>query len=276
MDRFRRLFKHPFCNIIGMIHLRALPGTPKSSLSIGAIRDIACREAELYLQYNLDGIIVENMHDIPYVKGPISPEIIAAMTRICSDVKQILPNTPCGIQVLAAGNKEAIAIADAAGFDFVRCEGFVFGHVADEGYIDSCAGPLLRFRKTIGAENVQIYCDIKKKHSAHSITSDVSLAETAKAAEFFMADGVILTGQCTGDPAIPSDFKDVAKTVNLPIMAGSGVTSSNLANYAEAHALIVGSDFKRYGSWNQEIDVNRVQQLMETADMIRNKQCKFD
>lgn len=68
------------------------------------------------------------------------------------------------LQVLAAGNKEAIAIAHAAGFDFIRCEGFVFGHVADEGYIDSCAGPLLRFRKTIGAENVQIYCDIKKKH----------------------------------------------------------------------------------------------------------------
>lgn len=45
-----------------------------------------------------------------------------------------------------------------------RCEGFVFGHVADEGYMDSCAGSLLRYRKNIGAENVQVYCDIKKKH----------------------------------------------------------------------------------------------------------------
>lgn len=68
------------------------------------------------------------------------------------------------MQVLAAGNKEAIAIAYASGFDFIRCEGFVFGHVADEGYIDSCAGELLRFRKMIGAENIQVYCDIKKKH----------------------------------------------------------------------------------------------------------------
>lgn len=87
-----------------------------------------------------------------------------------------------------------------------------------------------RFRKQIGAENIQIYCDIKKKHrlsfslskssygfslislaydknSAHAITSDVSLAHTAKAAEFFLADGVILTGAATGDPAAPSDFK---------------------------------------------------------------------
>ena len=124
------------------------------------------------------------MHDIPYVTGPVGSEIIAAMTRICSDVKQILPNIPCGLQVyllnetgkiifinrctyqqvLAAGNKEALSIGLASGFDFIRCEGFVFGHVADEGYIDSCAGQLLRFRKMIGAENIQIYCDIKKKH----------------------------------------------------------------------------------------------------------------
>ena len=30
-------------------------------------------------------------------------------------------------------------------------------------------------------------------------------------------------------------------------MAGSGVTFSNLSTYSGAHALIVGSDFKRYG-----------------------------
>lgn len=57
-----------------------------------------------------------------------------------------------------------MAIAHSTRMDFIRCEGFVFGHVADEGYIDSCAGSLLRYRKNIGAENVQIYCDIKKKH----------------------------------------------------------------------------------------------------------------
>lgn len=129
-----------------------------------------------------------------------------------------------------------MAIALASGFDFIRCEGFVFGHLADEGYIDSCAGNLLRFRKAIGADKIQIYCDLKKKHrydrhfialrtqsstitlaldekcrcqcffySAHAITSDVSLGETAKAAQFFLADGVVLTGLATGDPAVPSD-----------------------------------------------------------------------
>jgi LmbE family N-acetylglucosaminyl deacetylase len=58
-----------------------------------------------------------------------------------------------------------------------------------------------RYRKALGADDVLVFCDIKKKHSAHSITSDVDIAETAKAAEFFGADGVIVTGTATGAEA---------------------------------------------------------------------------
>ena len=32
---------------------------------------------------------------------------------------------------------------------------------------------LPRYRKEIGAENISIVCDIKKKHSAHAVTADV-------------------------------------------------------------------------------------------------------
>jgi predicted TIM-barrel enzyme len=52
-------------------------------------------------------------------------------------------------------------------------KGFVFAHVADEGIIESSAGRLLRYRKAIGADAVRVFVDIKKKHSAHAITSDV-------------------------------------------------------------------------------------------------------
>ena len=41
------------------------------------------------------------MHDVPYIKSQsIGPEIISAMTKICSDVKiNLPPNIPCGLQV---------------------------------------------------------------------------------------------------------------------------------------------------------------------------------
>lgn len=62
-------------------------------------------------------------------------------------------------------NKEALAVAMASGAQFIRAEGFVFSHVADEGWMDSCAAELLRYRRAIGAEDILVFTDIKKKHS---------------------------------------------------------------------------------------------------------------
>lgn len=137
------------------------------------------------------------MHDTPYIQdGHIGAETIACMTRLALEIRTILPaTTPCGIQILAAANRQAIAIAKAVNFQFIRCEGFVFGHVADEGWTSACAGDLLRYRRQIDAEHVLIFSDLKKKHSSHAVTADVSLLETALAAEFFLTDGIVLTGR---------------------------------------------------------------------------------
>ena len=74
----------------------------------------------------------------------------------------------------SGSNKEALAVAHASGADFIRAEGYVFSHVADEGWMDSCAGELLRYRKMIDAEKVMVFTDIKKKHSLVQIFPSVS------------------------------------------------------------------------------------------------------
>ena len=56
-------------------------------------------------------------------------------------------------------------MAHASGADFIRAEGFVFSHIGDEGWMDSCAGELLCYRKMIDAERVMVFTDVKKKHS---------------------------------------------------------------------------------------------------------------
>lgn len=99
--------------------------------------------------------------------------------------------------------------------------------------------------------------------SSHAITSDISLAETAKAAEFFLADGVIVTGAATGCPTNHQDLKDLKSSTSLPVLVGSGVTLENVEDYLSADALIVGSYFKRNGQWNGELDENRLRMLME-------------
>lgn len=60
--------------------------------------------------------------------------------------------------------KPMLRVNLVTGLDFIRAEGFVFSHVADEGLLNACAGDLLRYRKNIGAAHVMIFTDIKKKH----------------------------------------------------------------------------------------------------------------
>jgi len=165
---------------------------------------------------------------------------------------------PLGVQVLAGANDCALAVALASGASFVRVEGFVFAHVADEGLIQSSAGTLLRYRRAIGAEHIRVFADIKKKHSAHALTADVSLTETARAAEFFLADGVIVSGVATGQPTEVADVTAVARAVAIPTLVGSGITPANLRDYDDADALIVGSSVKQGGIWSGPIDERQV------------------
>lgn len=182
------------------------------------------------------------------------------MAVVGREVRRAVP-LPLGVQVLAAANREAIAVALACGACFVRVEGYVFAHVADEGLIESDAGVLMRYRQQIGADKVKVFADVKKKHSSHAITADVSLAETARAAEFALADGVIVTGTSTGHPAEPSDVESVAAAVAIPTFVGSGVTPDNIGQYPHADAFIIGSAVKLDGQWANAIDPHRVHSL---------------
>jgi len=251
--------------LVGMIHVGALPGTPRSVHSIEAIAETATMEAQIYDRAGFGAVMIENMHDRPYLKGSVGPEIVAAMTLVGSAVRAAT-SLPCGIQILAGANREALAVAKATKMDFIRAEGFVFAHVADEGIIESSAADMLRYRKQIAAEEIQILTDIKKKHSAHNITADTSISETAKAADFFLADGLIVTGCATGEEANLTDLADVRAASELPLCVGSGVTAANAAAYFEqADALIVGSDLKVGGSWENPVCPDRVSALVNAT-----------
>ena len=250
--------------LIGMVHVPALPGTPFSRQSLNEIVDFATDEARRLDDLGFNALIIENMHDRPYVHGAHGPETVACMTAVVRSIRQEV-HIPLGVQVLSGGNKEALAIALATGAQFIRCENFVFAHVADEGLLAKAeAGELLRYRRTIGAEHIRIFCDIKKKHASHAITADISVTEAAEAAEFFGADGLIVTGAATGKPADPKDVAAVSKSTQLPIRVGSGVTPQTIkVLLTHAHGLIVGSYLKRDGLWSNPLDMARCAKIID-------------
>ncbi|MCL4222668.1 MAG: BtpA/SgcQ family protein [Phycisphaerales bacterium] len=257
--------------LIGMVHVGALPGTPRGGEDLDSITTRACDEARLLEDAGFDGIIIENMHDRPYVHGDkMGPEIVAGMTLISAKVAEAI-DIPFGVQILSGGNRHALAVAHATGGRYIRCENFVFSHVADEGLLPEAeAGALLRYRRAIGAEGVAICCDVKKKHASHAITADLSLADCIEAAEFFGADAVIITGTATGKPTSIEDVALARRSTVLPVMVGSGVTPETVAPLFEhADALVVGSYLKRDGLWSNALDPHRCEAIVNAAAAVR-------
>ena len=247
--------------LIGVVHLQALPGTPANTHEVASIAAIAVEEARIYRDAGFHSILIENTHDRPYLKANVGPEIVAAMSVAGVEIRKAV-ELPLGVQVLAGANQSALAVALASDASFIRVEGFVFAHVADEGLIEASAGSLLRYRRAMKADHIRVFADIKKKHSAHSITADVDIVETAKAAEFFSVDGVIVSGVATGEPTDPADVAAVAGAVKVPTLVGSGISADNVSLYSKADALIVGSSIKREGLWSNAIDSERARALV--------------
>ena len=255
--------------VVGMIHVGALPGTPGHRQSLADISRAACDEARLYEGAGVNCVMIENMHDVPYLRGTVGPEIVAAMTTVACAVRAATA-LPIGLQILAAADTEALAVAHAAGLSFIRTECFCFAHVADEGIMESNAAKLLRYRRMIGATDVQVWADIKKKHSSHAWTADLSLGDMAEAAEFMGAETVIVTGASTGKPPRAADVAEARDHCRLPVFVGSGVSMLNVGELlAASDGLIVGSHFKRNGHWANGVEGERVREFMAEAARVQ-------
>ncbi len=253
--------------LVGMVHVGATPSAPNNTRSVHELVLQATVEAKLLQQSGFDAVIIENMHDIPYVHGDdLSPDVTATMTAVACSVADAL-SIPFGIQILSGGNTRALAAAHASGGAFIRCENFVFAHVADEGLLNKAeAGALLRYRRAIGADSVKVFCDIKKKHASHAITEDLSVKDFAEGAKFFGADGLIITGSSTGKQTAIEDVRQAREAVDLPILVGSGVTPENASGLLEfADALIVGSWIKLDGDWTNAVDESRAEQMVRAV-----------
>ncbi|HEX8685280.1 MAG TPA: BtpA/SgcQ family protein [Pyrinomonadaceae bacterium] len=255
--------------LVGVIHVGALPGTPAASLTVEALTELAVREAARYRDGGVDALMVENMHDVPYLRGGVGPEVVAAMAVVARAVKSEA-RLPVGVQILAGANVEAVAVAHAAGLDYVRVEAYAFAHVADEGLIQSSAAELLRFRRKIGADGVRVWADVKKKHSSHAITADVPLGETCAAVEFMRGDAVIVSGPATGEPPRAADVREAKSRCRVPVLLGSGVTPENVAGFFDAaDGFIVGTYFKEGGLWSNTVEPARVSRLTGAVRRLR-------
>lgn len=250
--------------VIGVIHSLPLPGSPHyDGEPVARIYDFACAEAQRYREGGVDGLIVENHGDIPFAKpDELGPETAACMAVMADRVRRE-SGLPIGINVLANGAVQGLAVAKAAGAAFVRVNQWANAYVANEGFMEGKAGAASRYRSWLRAKDVAIFADVHVKHGAHAIVADRTLQELTRDAEFFDADAVIVTGQRTGDSARLDELEAVAAATKLPTMVGSGVTPDNVASiFQHADAVIVASSLKHDGGWWNEVDPIRLSAFM--------------
>lgn len=65
---------------------------------------------------------------------------------------------------------------------------------------------------------------------------------------------------------------DVAEAVKIPVLAGSGVTTTNVHEYAGANAIIIGSHLKTEDKWFNELEPTQVQSFMSRVMELRKKE----
>jgi len=252
--------------LIAVIAVPALPGTPGHDADGGtdALAAAALADLEHYRAAGVGAVLLENSWDVPYVKPPLAEEAVAAMEEVAHAVRAEWAR-PLGLQLLEAANGQALEVAARTGLDFIRVEGFVFAHIGGAGLIEGCAGTLLRQRRALAAEGIAVWADLKKKHCSHAITGDQTLADHARQATLFRADGLIVTGGFTGEPPAPEDVRAVAgAAAGVPVLTGSGLTLENLPRlYPLADGFIVGSALREGGRFLAPLEPERLRRMAD-------------
>ena len=253
-----------------MIAVMPLPGSPRFEGNDERILAQALLDLAHYQRAGVDAIILENSHDLPYTKPPLPPRAVELMKRIAGEIRGRFAG-PIGIQMLEAANETALEIAHEAGLDFLRIEGYVFAHVGGAGLIEGCAGHLLRKRKELGCEHIKVFADVKKKHCSHALTGDLDIVDEVKQAEFFLVDGVIVTGARTTEPPDLAELRRVKQSTRVPVLIGSGMTPENIKTYFPlADGFIVGSTFRQAGEFLCALDPQRLNAFVRAFDDLKS------
>ena len=261
MNNFKSLSWKRDKPIIGMIHLKPLPGSVHQSQTIQNIINSAKNDAKILVKAGIDGLLIENYGDYPYVRTKNPSETIAALAVITSELKTEF-QVPMGINILRNGCTQAMAIASVCEVDFIRCNVFTGAYVTDQGIIQGAARRVAMKRKKLNS-NVKVFADILCKH-ASPISKRDFLEECRDALYRGSADAIIITGTRTGVPPRKEDLVRLKEHNLEPILIGSGLNADNCQKFLQyADGAIVGSFFKRDGDISQPVDLERVYSFLD-------------
>ncbi|MBM3215061.1 BtpA/SgcQ family protein [Candidatus Poribacteria bacterium] len=263
MSNFRSLFASK--PVIAVIHLPPLPGSPRWGDDWEAVEASAIHDADALARAGVDGIIVENYGDAPFLPGSVEPVTVAAMAAIVTAIRhRVAGLPPLGVNVLRNDARAALSICAACQAQFIRVNVHVGAVVADQGTIEGRAWETARLRRNL-APWVAILADVGVKHAQPLAGFDIE-GEARDAVERGLADALIVTGDATGSETDSDDIVAVRRAGSAPVLVGSGVTLETVDDaMALSDGIIVGSALKRDGRAGNSVDAERTRRFLEAA-----------
>ncbi|MDK2464832.1 MAG: BtpA/SgcQ family protein [Candidatus Korarchaeota archaeon] len=247
--------------LIGVVHLLPLPGSPRYSGDMAEIISRAIGDARALEAGGSDALIVENYGDSPF-RERVGPAAVAAMAAIASRVAREV-DIPVGVNVLRNDCPAAVAVAEASGAKFIRCNAYVEVLASDQGILRPAAAEVQEFKRLLGSD-VLVLADVMCKHATP--LHGMNLEEVVRAALVRgKADGVVVTGSETGRPPEPEKVRRAKEAAgDRPVLVGSGVTLDNAVELLRwADGAIVGTWLKEGGVTENPVDPERVRALAD-------------
>ena len=251
--------------VIGLVHIRALPGTAcyQKDQGLPEVAARARRDYDNLVKGGIDSVIFCNEFDKPYSKC-VGPHIVASMTAIINKVLEGNRTVPFGVDV-QWDPKAALAIAMATEADYIR--GIVCGSFCgDLGLLTPDPEQIMHYRNQIGANHIKILTNLSPEFSVTLDSRPLTLrAQTVTKSS--LVDGLCVSGFMAGGEAPYEQLNEVKKAVgDFTVVANTGVKFDNVKKILQiADACCVATCLKVDGNANNPIDVDNVKKMMACA-----------
>lgn len=250
--------------LVGMVHLPALPGSPRFAGSMDGVVEDAVTRATTLTEAGFPALMVENFGDVPFY-GDDVPPVTTAAVAVC--VRRVIAETavPVGVNVLRNDAAAAIGIAAVTGASMIRVNVLTGSMQTDQGPIIGRAADVVRAREVL-APACKIWADVMVKHATPppGLTLEQSADDTWHRGG---ADALIVSGTGTGHAPDTEAVRRIRAAVpDAPVVIGSGATPDNIAELAEvADHIIVGTSLEVDGLPGAELDGGRIEAFMAAA-----------
>lgn len=253
--------------VIGLLHLRALPGDPFYQGNMTEVIEAARRDLDALQQGGVDGVLITNEFSLPYQKK-VSKVTLAAMGRVIGAIEKDF-SIPYGVEAIY-DPEASIELSAATDAVFSRCV-FTGAYAGDLGLVDHDVATSLRLRKYLDREDLKLFYFVNSEGEVY--LNDRPMEEIVNTMLFnCRPEALVVAGGMAGISPEDSLLRKVKDTAagRVPVFCGTGCRADTIEDiFRVADGAFVGTTFKREGRFDQPVEYERVAAFMEKVREVR-------